>query len=414
MSASMVSFRSECDIDYAVESRGSFEKISKQNHRPSYRRSSSPGSVNGIHRRRGSRWTWGHGRGARMQNVRAFARCVVMAVAGLCAAAAQAGTIAIDMVYVGNPSNSADTNGRGSVGQDFKIGKYEVTNSQYVAFLNAVDPTGSNTLGLYNSAMNTSIRGGITATGTVTGSTYATKSGFASRPVNFVSWMDAARFVNWVQTGTTTETGAYDVAGSTPTARLSTAKYFLPTQDEWYKAAYYNPSLTSYNLYATGTSVNPTSPALTIATLSGTNPATNATVTNPSATTVVYANNGVAVGNTANVGSAGSKSSYDAFDMNGNVFEFTQTAGSSAGQVWMYGGGYGQSLAAMARTNSGNRVSVDYTTYENQGAGFRIAAVPEPSTLVMLAGGASVFAVMCGRRRKSRRDGLRPEAPAQE
>jgi sulfatase modifying factor 1 len=417
MSASCVSFRSECDNEYAVDSRGSFQKINKQNRRPQYRRSNTPpGSVNGIHRRRSSRWTWGHGRASQSQNLRAFAGCIAAMVA-LCASAANAevllvGGTNVNFVTVEAAGNAANTNGRGAVGYDFNIQEMEVTNAQYVTFLNSVDPTGSNTLGLYNSSMTSSFRGGILNSGSTNGARYLSKNEFANRPVNFVSWNDAARFVNWVATsGTSTETGAYQMSSSTPNTRLAGAKFWLPSQDEWYKAAFYNPTSSSYNLYATGSSVNGSSPALTVGTLSG----SSSVITNPSATTVVYANNGVAIGLTAAVGTSGGKSSFGAFDMNGNVWELTDTSGS-AGQVLMYGGGYGQALSVLSATSVANNLSVSRSTYENQGVGFRIAAVavPEPSTLVMLAGGASLFAVMWGKRRKSDLASAVSTAAAQE
>ena len=44
--------------------------------------------------------------------------------------------------------------GFGAVPYAYNIGTYDVTNSQYVEFLNAKDPTGDNPLGLYNSNMS--------------------------------------------------------------------------------------------------------------------------------------------------------------------------------------------------------------------------------------------------------------------
>ena len=74
-----------------------------------------------------------------------------------------------------------------------------------------------------------------------------------NRPVNYVSWGDAARFCNWLHNGqptgaqddTTTEEGAYDLDGATSDAALmevrrsAGASWFIPTESEWYKAAYY-------------------------------------------------------------------------------------------------------------------------------------------------------------------------------
>ncbi|MEY4243206.1 MAG: hypothetical protein RLZZ245_791 [Verrucomicrobiota bacterium] len=57
-------------------------------------------------------------------------------------------TVTIDYISVGNPGNAADSTGYGAVTYAYQIGKYEVTNAQYTAFLNAVDPDGANTNGI--------------------------------------------------------------------------------------------------------------------------------------------------------------------------------------------------------------------------------------------------------------------------
>src|SRR6187551_1317669 len=66
--------------------------------------------------------------------------------------------VTIDMVTVGNPGNSPDTDvmydgttGYGSVGYGYRIGKYEVTAGQYTEFLNAVAKDDPN--GIYNTVM---------------------------------------------------------------------------------------------------------------------------------------------------------------------------------------------------------------------------------------------------------------------
>jgi formylglycine-generating enzyme len=62
----------------------------------------------------------------------------------------------IDWVDVGHAGNAADpATGSlyGAVAYAYKIGQYEVTNAQYTEFLNAVDPTGANANGIYNSSM---------------------------------------------------------------------------------------------------------------------------------------------------------------------------------------------------------------------------------------------------------------------
>jgi formylglycine-generating enzyme required for sulfatase activity len=71
-----------------------------------------------------------------------------------------------------------------------------------------------------------------------------------------VSWGAAARFANWMHNGqptgshgpSTTETGAYALNGATTTEQLMAvtrspgATWFIPTENEWYKAAYYQPA----------------------------------------------------------------------------------------------------------------------------------------------------------------------------
>ncbi len=66
--------------------------------------------------------------------------------------------IHIDFVPVGNPGNANDTRYQfplGGVAYEYEIAKYEVTNAQYVEFLNAKDPTGANTVGIFNPSMST-------------------------------------------------------------------------------------------------------------------------------------------------------------------------------------------------------------------------------------------------------------------
>ena len=114
----------------------------------------------------------------------------------------------------GNANDPATGNSFGGVGYNYSIGTYDVTNSQYVEFLNAKDPTGADPLQLYNSNMSGPFnRGGINYTsGAANGSKYSVISGDGNHPVNWVTWYDAIRFANWVNNGqgnSSTETGAY-------------------------------------------------------------------------------------------------------------------------------------------------------------------------------------------------------------
>lgn len=111
----------------------------------------------------------------------------------------------MDWVTVGNAGNAADTTGYGAVSYAYQIGKYEVTNAQYGAFLNAAAQTDS--YGLYNTSMASF---GITRSGSSGSFTYSVTGALANRPVVYVSWFGAARMANWMMNGQgsgSTETG---------------------------------------------------------------------------------------------------------------------------------------------------------------------------------------------------------------
>ena len=120
---------------------------------------------------------------------------------------------------VGNPSDPAT--GLGIVNYGYQIGKYEVTLSQYSAFLNAVAAT--DTYGLYNERIGYDPNiDGIARNGTSGAYSYSV-IGSPNHPVTYVSWGDAARFANWLNNGqptgpqnsSTTEDGAYALNGAT-------------------------------------------------------------------------------------------------------------------------------------------------------------------------------------------------------
>ena len=100
--------------------------------------------------------------------------------------------INIDYVLVGNAGNAADNSTGslyGAVAYAYKIGKCELTNAEYTALLNAVDPNGVNANGIYNTGMGSDIRGGITyAAGAASGAKYTIRTSMGDKPVNYVSW----------------------------------------------------------------------------------------------------------------------------------------------------------------------------------------------------------------------------------
>lgn len=172
-------------------------------------------------------------------------------------------------VTVRDINNASDTNFYGSVGYEYKICQYVVTNCEYVDFLNAIAKT--DTYNVYYIEMMNDPRGGITRSGTSGSYTYSVKANMANKPAVYINWLSAARYCNWIHNGkpngnqnaNTTEAGAYILSGqqsgSTVTKNLN-ANYWLPTEDEWYKAAYYKRGgiNAGYWSYATQSNTSPT------------------------------------------------------------------------------------------------------------------------------------------------------------
>lgn len=188
------------------------------------------------------------------------------------------GLVCMSVVDVGDAGNPADTQtGLGSVAQAFAISQYEVTLEQYVRFLNAVAtrpyalaPNKQEAvLELWLPEMKethdyVSKDGLIGRTGLGTAespfvfqevpdSTWGALSG--KRGMLNISWFSAARFANWMHNGATaeadTETGAYNLHGARTGAisRNPDAKWWIPSQNEWYKAAFYDPTRPGHQPY---------------------------------------------------------------------------------------------------------------------------------------------------------------------
>jgi formylglycine-generating enzyme required for sulfatase activity len=146
-----------------------------------------------------------------------------------------------DLLTIGNAGNSNDNTGFGAVSYEYKIGKYPITNSLYCDFLNLIAATDPN--GLYNTNMGSQIVGGISRSGSSGSYTYSVRTNMGNKPVVYITWTDAARFANWLHNGAgsgSTETGAYTMNGTrTDILKNPSALFWVPSEDEWYKAAYY-------------------------------------------------------------------------------------------------------------------------------------------------------------------------------
>jgi formylglycine-generating enzyme required for sulfatase activity len=281
--------------------------------------------------------------------------------------------VTIEWSPVGNAGNAADpVTGSlyGAVGYDYNIGTKDVTNRQYAEFLNTKDSSGTNSLLLWNSSMADATFGGISLNGgNPAGSRYVLAAGREEHPVNYVTWYDAIRFANWLNNGQgsgDTETGAYTLLGGGPTptnglsiTRNAGARVFLPSEDEWYKAAYYDPDTSSYFQYATSSNLTPIA--------SGPTSLAN------------HANYDQVVGNLTDVGVySGTTSPYGAFDMNGNAFQWNEALifGDSR---QLRGGSWNFSSGSLQR---GSFLAYPPTTGGHD-FGFRVASIPEPSTLLL-------------------------------
>lgn len=295
--------------------------------------------------------------------------------------ASGANTFNIDFVTIGNPGNAADTTGdpkpAGSVAYAYRIGKFEISEQM-------IDT--ANTLGGLNISKDT--RG-------------------ADKPAINVSWNEAARFVNWLNTSTGSPP-AYKFlsqpggdfynpnsnllvwtpgdAGYNPNNlyRNSLARYFLPSVHEWYKAAFYDPASGVYYDYPTGSNTAPT-------------PVANGTA----ADTAVYD----AQTGPADITLAGGLSPYGTMGQGGKVYEWDETYrdlvngpldGSSTSTDRCFRGGAWTSssvpLRALFRSST-------VPTNAGSAHGLRIASnIPEPSSLLLAI---AAFATLLTVRRKS-------------
>ncbi|MGB2824068.1 MAG: SUMF1/EgtB/PvdO family nonheme iron enzyme [Phycisphaerae bacterium] len=316
-------------------------------------------------------------------------------------------TVNIETVPVGDPCNAGQLSGWGAGGFgpdrlcgavdcEYRIGKYEVSNAEYCAFLNAVASVGD-PHGLYDTHMGGGWNdtGGISRTGSGTEGdpwVYSSRPSRADRPVNYVSFWDACRFANWLhndqRTGaqdlSTTEDGAYFLNGVTDPTNTSISreldwKWAVTSEDEWYKAAYYDPGRprdAGYWGYPTGSDTAPTAEAP---------PGTD--MTNGSAS---YYKDGGYVDPTYYTTECGaydakpSDSPYGTFDQGGNVFEWNEAIIGTLSRG-VRGGSFRGNEDSL---HASNRDST-YATNASDHIGFRVSEIPEPATLLLICGAAA-------------------------
>lgn len=289
------------------------------------------------------------------------------------------GAFSIPFQTIADPGNAADTTGYGAVSYTYRMGIIDVSQAMINSALTD-GPFASGSLG----------------TGTWTG----------NQPSANITWYQAAAFVNWLNTSQG-YTAAYNLSylgggnytltpwsagqaalGGTDLYRNGGAYYFLPTENEFYKAAFYDPNrggpgIGGYWNYADGSNSAPT------ATTGGTTPGT-----------AVYTAGATIPSGPAAVDQAGGLSPYGTQGQDGNVYQWmessaTGTFGGADTRV-VRGGAYNSSSAALLSTFrsplSPNTAAGVY--------GFRVASVPEPSSALLIVG-AGIFSLLQWRRRPS-------------
>ena len=304
--------------------------------------------------------------------------------AGLTAAHADtfgtgANQFTLDFTTIGNPGNAADTTGYGSVGYTYRIGTYAISQNQ-------IDKATAS--GLAN----------------VTAGAWS-----GDQPAANMTWYESAAFVNWLNTSkgfqpaynltwsgstwsmalwTATDSG-YD---SNNLFRNSLAKYFLPSENEFYKAAYGNSDGSGDYFGWTTLGTYPTAVA------SGT-----------TAGTAVYNQSWDQA--PASVYEAGGLSSYGTMGQGGNVWQWQESAydgvndDASKDRAILGGAWYSgiSTLGSMGRypTDLMGRISPDGGPFS---VGFRVASVadvgsiPEPSTYALF--GLGIIGALLSVRRK--------------
>ena len=316
--------------------------------------------------------------------------CLGLAIAESILAIASRADLVIEMTTIGNPGNAADSFWWGSIGgvdYVYQISTYEVTVAQYTEFLNSVAT--SDPYGLYNSMMGESgalSPASIVQNGTDGSYTYTAVSGAENQPVRYVSFYDGLRLCNWMANGqgsASTETGSYDMAEGNWVTRSSTATWVLPTEDEWYKAAYYDPVNDVYYDYPNGSDSVPAEP-------------TDETTTRE----MNFGDDPYWQGNQVytSVGETTGQSPYGVYDMGGNVQEWTETFSAGGGDYRVTRGGMFVSSAG-ALSYSGQ--AMYDPNVEDGGEGFRLAyIIPEPSTIILLLSGIPLALTACMRSRR--------------
>lgn len=309
----------------------------------------------------------------------------------------------IATVPVGNPGNAPDTTGYGAVDHYFRMGTTEVTNGQYVVFLNSVAK--SDPYGLYTTDMTISPKGGIIRSGSSGNYSYSLKPptpgnglggtdyAYENKPVIYVTWYDAIRFANWMHNGRGnggTETGAYTLgeldSNGVPLngrniIRNQGARWFVPSENEWYKAAYHKNDGVTGNYWDYPTQ-------------SDTKPNNNLPFEDTGNSALLWDGSHPLPDINYSMLDVGlyplTSGPYGTLDQAGNVWEWTEALHTTPiyrvlrGGSWA--GGVADGSSALTRSFAGPSGG------GTDSYGFRLASIPEPSTVALLVIGLATIA----------------------
>jgi len=268
----------------------------------------------------------------------------------------------IEFVEIGNPGNQADNTGYGSVSYLYNIGKYEISRD-IINKANQESGLGITLFDMTNYGGNSNL----------------------NRPASGITWKEAARFVNWLNTSKGSAaaykfdlSGNYQIwtsadSGFNPANpyRNNLARYWLPSADEWYKSAYSNPTGNWFDF------------------ANGGNTAPNPVVSGTGLLDAVYGQ--ATSSGPAEVNSAGGLSPWGTMAQSGNVWEWTESAydgvNNDPNENRERRGGSWYSNATTLGTSQ--RHSYDPAISEVN-IGFRVAELPEPSALSLFAVGLGV------------------------
>jgi sulfatase modifying factor 1 len=304
---------------------------------------------------------------------------------------------------VGDAGNQASDSGYGSVAYAYGIGIYEVTVGQYAELLNAV--AASDPFGLYDPNMTTFLNSASIARAGVDGAYEYTVIGSPAKPITMVSWFDAARFANWMHNGkpsgsqdaSTTEDGAYSLNGSqsgVSATRNPGARFWLPSADEWYKAAYYKGGGLSSGYWEYATQSD-SLPGNAIGSLPN-----QANIYTGFYAVTQQAEKDEAINYLTDVGAfAVSASAYGIYDMTGNVNEWTDTVfGTNRGSL---GGGWDYWVRSGIPGADNDGIGVFPTGFSDF-QGFRLATTPVPEPAYSVGSVVFVGSLLCLCRRHRR------------